>query len=384
MRLQVLTETYPPQRGGMAQSCDRLVAGLRSRGIAVDVVHFTSQQKAPEPAMQQGGYYLPVSYSDSEAHTLNVAWPLLSRLPEPDVLVAFGGNLPVWAGPVYARWAQKPLMTCLRGNDFDMALFTPRKREMLEAALHHSIAICAVSQEKVWKIRQLYPEVPVHFTPNGIDREEWKTSQGEEAFAERWREEHLQGKRCLGVFGQLKAKKGLGFLLDSLRMNPMREQLHFLLIGELAEEVQAQLENSQISYTHEPFLDRYELLKYYRCCDGICIPSYYDGMPNVLLEAGALGVPVIATAVDGMKDVLEPVLSELLFAVGDAHGCRKVIHHWLSAKTEERQQWGQSLATHINDHYNQSQELDTYEKILSSLPVAVSGTPAERLRKQQF
>lgn len=384
MRLLVLTETYPPQRGGMAQSCDRLVAGFRSRGIACDVVHFTSQQKAPEPAMQQGGSYLPVTFSDSEAHTLNVAWPLLRKLPEPDVIMAFGGNLPVWAGPVYARWLQKPLLTCLRGNDFDMALFTPRKRDMLETALLHSQAVCVVSKEKVWKIKQLYPEVPVYFTPNGIDREEWKTTPGEEAFAQSWRSEYLQGRLCLGVFGQLKAKKGLGFLLDSLRMNPMREHLHFLLIGELGEDVQELLQNSQIAYTHEPFLDRYELLKYYRCCDGICIPSYYDGMPNVLLEAGALGIPVLATAADGMKDVLEPVLPELLFAVGDEHGCRKVIHRWQSASAEARKAWGDTLSQHLNEHYSHTLELEHYETILAHLHTSAAGPAAERLRKQQF
>jgi hypothetical protein len=33
LRALWLTETYPPSRGGMAQSCDRIVRALRARGV---------------------------------------------------------------------------------------------------------------------------------------------------------------------------------------------------------------------------------------------------------------------------------------------------------------------------------------------------------------
>ena len=45
-----------------------------------------------------------------------------------------------------------------------------------------------------------------------------------------------------------------------------------------------------------PFLDRFELLPWYAACDWIAIPSFYDGLPNVLAEAAALGIPLIAVA----------------------------------------------------------------------------------------
>ncbi|HAA20951.1 MAG TPA: glycogen synthase, partial [Cytophagales bacterium] len=68
-RILWLTETYPPQRGGMAQSCDRLVSGLRQRSLTVDVLHFTGQVKRPVRVQEHGGEYLPLSFADSEAHT---------------------------------------------------------------------------------------------------------------------------------------------------------------------------------------------------------------------------------------------------------------------------------------------------------------------------
>ena len=378
-----LTETYPPQRGGMAQSCDRLVDGLRQRGHRVDVVHFTAQRKRPEPVQQINGRYLPITFEESEAHTLNKAWPLVERLlGAPDALVAFGGNLPVWAGPAYAAWLGVPLITCLRGNDFDTGLFTPRKRDMLEAALRSSHTVCAVSQDKAWKVSRLYPEVNARFVPNGIVLDSWQPTPGEQAFSAKWRAENLDGRLCLGVFGQLKAKKGLTFLLDALQQHALGDKIHLLLVGDLAPELAERLADSTLAYTHLHFLDRFELLKYYGCCDGICIPSYYDGMPNVLLEAGALGIPVVASSVDGMRDVLEPVLPGLLFPVSDPHACRKVLHDWVSAGADERLAWGQLLKTHVQEHYTHTKELDHYEAIFETLAGDAAAGIARSMRQQ--
>jgi glycosyltransferase involved in cell wall biosynthesis len=40
------------------------------------------------------------------------------------------------------------------------------------------------------------------------------------------------------------------------------------------------------------------------CCDVVLMPSRIDGRPNVLLEALAMGIPVIATAIGGIPEVL--------------------------------------------------------------------------------
>ena len=42
------------------------------------------------------------------------------------------------------------------------------------------------------------------------------------------------------------------------------------------------------------------------------LPSNHEGLPNAVLEAAAVGVPIVATAVDGIKDVFEPGCEALL------------------------------------------------------------------------
>jgi phosphatidylinositol alpha-mannosyltransferase len=54
--------------------------------------------------------------------------------------------------------------------------------------------------------------------------------------------------------------------------------------------------------------------------DVFALPSLYgEGLPMALIEAMAIGLPVVATAVEGTPEVLTPTGAGLLVAPGDAH-----------------------------------------------------------------
>ncbi len=58
--------------------------------------------------------------------------------------------------------------------------------------------------------------------------------------------------------------------------------------------------------------------------DVLVLPSYQEGLPTVLVEAGSLGVPVIASAVDGTPELLGTDRGLLLPAI-DAPSIREAI-----------------------------------------------------------
>jgi glycogen synthase len=329
LRALWLTETYPPSRGGMAQSCDRIVRGLRRRGVIVDVLHF-SPRAAGRPwtiEQQAGGRYLACPVDEDPAHAMNRAWSTLTAdraTREITHLIAFGGSRPIAAGPVYAAWLHVPLLTLIRGNDFDAAVFSPRRRPILDEAISRSALVCAVSQDKVDKIAAMHPEVAVRRIPNGIDLRDWSFAPSDGQRARAWRDSSVApGRRVLGLFGQLKAKKGGLLLLESLRRSGVADAFHLLIAGWIEPEMEGWLatHGDTLTYTELPFLDRFELLPWYAACDWLAIPSFYDGMPNVLVEAMALGIPLLASRTGGMADVLEHGRTALLFDPGDDAGC---------------------------------------------------------------
>jgi glycogen(starch) synthase len=378
LRALWLTETYPPSRGGMAQSCDRIVRGLRRRGVTIDVLHFTPRAGGRPWAIetQAGGRYLSCPIEDDPAHAMNRAWSTLAADPATRAithLVAFGGSRPIASGPVYAAWLHVPLITLIRGNDFDAAVFSPRRRPILDEAISRSALVCTVSEDKVDKIAALHPHVPVRRIPNGIDLRDWSFAPSDHERARAWRASTVApGARVLGLFGQLKAKKGGLFLLESLRRSGAADAFHVLIAGWIEPEMEDWLaiHGGEISHTALPFLDRFELLPWYAACDWLAIPSFYDGMPNVLVETMALGIPLLASRTGGMADALEHGRTALLFDPGDEAGCAWALQRAAALDEHEREAMGAACAAFAEHELDMELEVSRYVDALGDTRVA--------------
>lgn len=362
LRALWLTETYPPSRGGMAQSCDRIVRGLRRRGVLVDVLHVVPSSRGRTWVIEEqaGGRYLACPVDDDPAHALNRAWSTLQSQPvDYTHVVAFGGSRPIMAGPVLAAWLGVPLITLIRGNDFDAAVFSTRRRPILDDALHRSALVVANSRSKVQRIAAMHPHTRVRWIANGIEPD-WTLAPSDRAQADAFRATH--DRLTLGLFGQLKAKKGGVFLLDALLRSGVADRFHLLLAGWMAPDMEAWLasRDGELQVTTLPFLDRYELLPWYAACDWLAIPSFYDGLPNVLVEAAALGVPMLASRVDGMADVLEDGETAFLFEPGDEARAAWALQRAARLEPGERERMADACRALARTTLSGDREIDAY------------------------
>ncbi len=368
LRLAWLTENHPPAGGGMARSGDRIVHGLRGLGVEVDVYHFSPRLRTWEHRRQGRGRYFACPLGEDPSHTLNRVWSgMEAEGREYSHVLAFGGSLPLQAGPVFGAWLGRPLLTLIRGNDFDAAVFNPRRAQVLGEALRRSARVCCVSRDKLLKIRALYPEAAVSWVPNGIESQGWEAHAFDRERARQWREGFVPpGRLVLGLFGHLKPKKGLLFFLESLLRSGLRERFHLLLVGDITPDAAEWLERreQEFSFTLLPFLDRYDLIPYFIACDHAVLPSFYDGMPNTMLEAMALGVPLIAADTGGMADALEDGMHGFLFHPGDAHGCRRAITRAAAADADRRRGLGAACQQRCRENFSARGESDAYLRVL--------------------
>jgi len=369
-KLLWITENYPPNKGGMAESCSRIVASLRKLNYEIHVLHFTNRKKPFFTEQKLNGSYTAIPKHHDISHTLNLGLNFLTNpatTHQYDGIVAFGGLLPLNGAPVYARLFKKPLYTFIRGNDFDISVFSPKRKYYLDQAFSYSNEVCANSLDKARKIQLLYPETNIHYIPNGIDSHNWLPLKSEVHSMVEWRQNHTaSGTMTIGLFGVLKEKKGIRFFLESVVKSGMKERVHLILTGDIDDEKVLQIiDRYQLQTTLLPFMDRNELLKYYTACDWIAIPSFYEGMPNVLMEAGILGIPVIASNIDGMKDLLINQKNGLTFHPSDKEACAQQIFEAVKMSDNQRAQLGQNLQNLITGNFSADQEAILYDQFFS-------------------
>ena len=319
MRVLWITDRYPPAKGGMAVSCARQVRGLRRRGIGVDVLVMGALGVFEAVVEERdGGADLLVPPETEPAMGSNEAWVMVQGRGRYDHVVGFGASVGGFHAVTFAAWLGVGSTVLVRGNDFDRDWFWPQRSGMVREAFARASAIGAVTMEKVERIRALYPGTRVEWTPNSVDVSRWELLASDRARREEIRGllRVDEGARVIGLFGELKAKKRIPFWLEAVRDAGLLDRVRLLVVGTLDGPTAAVLDDPAIAprSLRIPFCAPDELAGLYAAADFVAIPSMFEGMPNVLLEAMACGVVPIVSDAGAMREVITDGANGFVFA----------------------------------------------------------------------
>lgn len=199
------------------------------------------------------------------------------------------------------------------------AMFGSRSRAVFRAvewALASSTdRFVAVSQDEAatFESAGFIPRAKVRVVPNGVDLERWSSATP----LERSELGAPAAAPCVAVVGLLNIAKGQDLAIRALASRGL-EELHLLVVGhgELRGNYEALAKTLGVSArTH--FLGwRDDTPRILRAVDALLLPSRWEGMPYIVLEAMAASLPVVATRVDGARGVLEEARCGVLCDVG--------------------------------------------------------------------
>lgn len=101
--------------------------------------------------------------------------------------------------------------------------------------------------------------------------------------------------------------------------------------------------------------------------DCVVLPSYREGLPRVLVEASAMGRPVIASDVAGCRDVVEDGVTGLLCEVKSARSLEEAMVRFAEMPKEERAQMGSAGRQKAEREFGDEHVLRAYLSALSNV-----------------
>ena len=383
MRILILNYEYPPLGGGAGVATAALAHDLADRGVAVDVVTASANDRAErrstsrDPHLQElGGLRLFRVRSSRigvhQAGMLGAASYLVNALPvvrrllrthRYDAVHVFF-SLPTGALLPFAGIGDVPVIVSLRGSDvpgYDPYHARVQRMHQLLAPLTRWIwrrasRVVAVCDSLGQLTQRTLPGLGYTVIPNGVDLELFHPAAGA------GRARGNGPIRCLAV-ARLVERKGLGDLIRAFALLPRG---HFALevvgdgpdrerLGHLAASLGIA---SEIRFTGS--LDRDAVAERYRAADLFTLPSSAEAFGNVFAEALASGLPVVGSTVGGIPELVEHGVNGLLVDPGQPLALAQAIQYLAHdpelrqlmsirnrAKAEAELEWSQATSRYL-------------------------------------
>jgi glycosyltransferase involved in cell wall biosynthesis len=143
-----------------------------------------------------------------------------------------------------------------------------------------------------------------------------------------------EGVRVLIAVGRLSREKGHRDLMQAIALvrKQVHPKFHVVIVGDGPEEHPLRTEATRLAIADcVSFVGHQgDVSAYYTLADAVVLPSHTEGSPNVLLESMAAGLPVIATAVGGVPEIVAPDHAALLVPKQNVTELANAIHQLLT------------------------------------------------------
>lgn len=175
---------------------------------------------------------------------------------------------------------------------------------LVSRLIKHSEVVTTVSNSVAHELQKYYGFANAIVVGNGVEERIFTPAKNN------------IGENYILYVGRLSYRKGLFDLLDCAKHICHNYSISFFLVGKgelegrLRERIKdKELQDKVILLGH---VNREELIQLYQNAKTFVLPSHYEGLPTVLLEAMSCGLPVVSTSVSGCVEVVEHMYNGLL------------------------------------------------------------------------
>lgn len=204
----------------------------------------------------------------------------------------------------------------------------------------------------------------------GIDLTHYSRSPEVEVLAQKLKKE---GVFTFVFIGRIARDKGINELCKAMSKLAGFAPVRLVLVGPneddldpISQEAKDLIaNNAAIEYVGEKYGD--ELLAYYAAADCFVLPSYREGFPNTVLEAGAMGLPCIVTDINGSREIIVEGENGVIIPPRDENALFQAMLEMVRNKPNREYMAGKArgmIASRFEQSFVQKCLLDFYDEIL--------------------
>lgn len=301
---------WTTERTGKRRDGDLL---KESRQRTVDTLQVEHPRYWFPPGVLRGSYGWCYRRSVRQAFDRHVA------AFKPDVVFTHWAYPDGWAAVKLGHAAGLPVVIQVLGSDVLLLNKMPGRYKGTVAALREADGVWAVSGDLKRHVEALgVPPEKVRLIYDGVDTTLFHPGDQQQA---RSALGLSTTKKIILYVGNLVAVKGIDKLLQACqRLHDQGIEYHAAIIGqgELRQKLELELNrlSCRDSVKFYGSIPQETLPDWYRAADVFVLPSYSEGVPNVLLEASGCGLPYVASYVGGIPEIADKGHG-MLVAVGD-------------------------------------------------------------------
>ncbi len=212
-------------------------------------------------------------------------------------------------------------------------------------------------------VKHLYPKAKTVCIYNSINTKSFSKSTHNEQQKLKKRL-GIKNERIIVFVGRLIFAKGAQDLLEAVKSindTDKKEKIKVIIIGN--GNYLSELKKNYPWATYVGQKEPSEIIEYLSIADIFVNPSYAEGLPTSVLEAGAIGVPIIATDVGGTKEIIDDGENGFLIQPKDINELRGKIGELLY-NDKLRKRFAEAICKKITKEFDWSVSRKKFEKVL--------------------
>ena len=359
MMILIATPLFPPDSGGPATYSKILVDELPKRGIDVGVLSFGSVRSLPK-VIRHLVYFFKVFWQGRKASVIFAQDPVSVGFPsalaslilrKPLVLKVVGDY--AWEQGVN-RFGVKELLDEFLNKKYGFWVEFLRRIEKFVANRSRAIIVPSRYLKSVLEKWRVKPEkIKVIYNSVNLPKDSTRTVFGE--------------RTVLVSIGRLVPWKGFEMLIEIMpEILKKYPDAKLFIIGSGPEsealKLQATSYKLQANVKLLGSLPHEQVLKYLQAADVFLLNTGYEGFSHQILEAMAVGAPVVSTPAGGNKEILKDRENSLVVEYNNKN-------QWLSAISEllDNPDFARKLAENAKDEIHKFYGQDMIDKTLQVL-----------------